>query len=67
MRDLKVDGVIFVAVGYGCDTVGGGRCQGVDNLCVPVMDPIKLVEQLQSDSINFKLKGTSKIENTVHL
>ena len=31
------------------------------------MDPIKLIEQLQSDPINFKLKSTAKIEDTVHL
>ena len=31
------------------------------------MDFDKLIEQLQSDPINFKLKGTAKIEDTVHL
>ena len=31
------------------------------------MDPIRLIEQLQSDPINVKLKGTGKIEDTVHL
>ena len=39
----------------------------IDDLCAAVMDPIKLVDQLQSNPINFKLKGTSKIENTVHI
>ena len=39
----------------------------VDDLCVAVMNPIKLVDQLQSNPINFKLKDTPKIENTVYL
>lgn len=39
----------------------------VDNLCAAVINPIKLIEQLQSDAIIFKLKRTSKIEDTVHL
>ena len=39
----------------------------VDDLCCCVMDPLKLIKQLQSDPINFKLKGTAKIEDTIHL
>ena len=33
----------------------------VDDLCAAVMDPLKLIDQLQSDPINFKLNGNSKL------
>ena len=34
----------------------------VDDLCAAVMDPTKLIDQLQSDPINFKLKGRAKLK-----
>ena len=39
----------------------------VDDLAIVAKDPLKLIKQLQSSPINFKLKGTAKIEDTVHL
>ena len=39
----------------------------IDNLCTTVMEPLKLIEQLQSDQINFKLKSTANVEGTVYL
>ena len=39
----------------------------VDDLLIVGKDVMKLLSQLQAEPFNFKLKGTAKIENTVHL
>ena len=39
----------------------------VDDLCIVAKDPIKLLDQLQGEPFNFKLKGSCPIEDTVHL
>ena len=39
----------------------------VDDLAIVAKVPLTLIKQLQSSPINFKLKGTAKIEDTVHL
>ena len=39
----------------------------VDDLALCVKDLIKLLNQLQSEPFNFKLKGLQPIENAIHL
>ncbi len=39
----------------------------VDDLLICWKDPLKLLLDLQGEPFNFKLKGTKKIKNTVHL
>ena len=39
----------------------------VDDLLICGRQPLKVLEALQAAPFNFKLKGTAKIENTVHL
>ena len=39
----------------------------VDDLLICSKDPMKLLSDLQGEPFNFKLKGTEKIKDTVHL
>lgn len=39
----------------------------IDDLAIVTKDPLKLIQQLPPKPNNFKLEGTTKIEDTVHL